>query len=131
MKNFRNNRRRFRSNSFERNFKLNSNGSNINSGFGNVSDFRKKNYSRNNFNSPKLIQKYSNLAREALSSGDKILYESYMQHVEHFIRASDNLSANHSSKVVNTEEASNDGDLNQKDEDKINQDDQLQVEKNQ
>ena len=131
MKNFKNNRRRFRSNSFERNFKLNSNGTNINSGFGNVSDFRKKNYSRNNFNSPKLIQKYSNLAREALSSGDKILYESYMQHVEHFIRASDNLSANDSSKVVNTEEASNDGDLNQKDEDKINQDDQLQVEKNQ
>ena len=131
MKNFRNNRRRFRSNSFERNFKLNSNGTNINSGFGNVSDFRKKNYSRNNFNSPKLIQKYSNLAREALSSGDKILYESYMQHVEHFIRASDNLSTSHSSKVVNTEEASNDGDLNQKDEDKINQDDQLQVEKNQ
>ena len=131
MKNFRNNRRRFRSNSFERNFKLNSNGSNINSGFGNVSDFRKKNYSRSNFNSPKLIQKYSNLAREALSSGDKILYESYMQHVEHFIRVSDNLSANHSSKVVNTEEASNDGDLNKKDEDKINQDDQLQVEKNQ
>ena len=42
MKNFKNNRRRFRSNSFERNFKINSNGNNINSGFGNVSDFRKK-----------------------------------------------------------------------------------------
>ena len=42
MKNFKNNRRRFRSNSFERSFKINSNGSNINSGYGNVSDFRKK-----------------------------------------------------------------------------------------
>tara|TARA_Y100000590_G_scaffold204433_2_gene231843 strand:- start:430 stop:825 length:396 start_codon:yes stop_codon:yes gene_type:complete len=131
MKNFKNNRRRFRSNSFERNFRINSNGNNINSGFGNVSDFRKKNYSRNNFNTSKLIQKYSNLAREALSSGDKILYESYLQHVEHFTRVSDNLSTKHNSKVVNTEEATNDGDHNQQDDDKLNQDDQLQVEKNQ
>ena len=131
MKNFKNNRRRFRSNSFERSFKINSNGSNINSGYGNVSDFRKKNYSRNNFNSSKLIQKYSNLAREALSSGDKILYESYLQHVEHFTRVSDNLSTNQNSKVVNTEETTNDGDHNQKDDDKLNQDDRSQVEKNQ
>ena len=49
---------------------------------------------RNNFNSPKLIQKYSDLAREALSSGDKILYENYMQHAEHFIRISENFSNN-------------------------------------
>ena len=132
MKNFKNNRRRFRSNSFERNFKINSNGNNINSGFGNVSDFRKKNYSRNNFNTSKLIQKYSNLAREALSSGDKILYESYLQHVEHFTRVSDNLSTNQNSKVVNTEETTNNGDHNQKDDDNLNQeDDQSQVEKNQ
>ena len=33
-----------------------------------------------------LIEKYSNLAREALSSGDKILSENYFQHAEHFIR---------------------------------------------
>jgi len=131
MKNFKNNRRRFRSNSFDRNFKINSNGNNINSGFGNVSDFRRKNYSRNSLNSSKLIQKYSNLAREALSSGDKILYESYLQHVEHFTRISDNLSPNSNSKAVNNEEPLSDVDLNQKDEDKINQDDQLQVEKNQ
>ena len=91
----------------------------------------KKNYSRNNFNTSKLIQKYSNLAREALSSGDKILYESYLQHVEHFTRVSDNLSTNQNSKVVNTEETTNDGDHNQKDDDKLNQDDQSQVEKNQ
>ena len=30
---------------------------------------------RNNHNAPKLIEKYNNLAREALSSGDKILSE--------------------------------------------------------
>ncbi len=90
MRNFKNNRRRFRSNSFDRNLKLNTNGQSLNSSLGNVSDFKKKNYQRGNFNSSKLIQKYSDLAREALSSGDKILYESYMQHAEHFIRISEN-----------------------------------------
>ncbi len=36
--------------------------------------------------SSKLIEKYSNLAREALSSGDKILSENYFQHADHFTR---------------------------------------------
>ena len=46
----------------------------------------RKNIGRNNHNAPKLIEKYSNLAREALSNGDKILSESYYQYAEHFIR---------------------------------------------
>ena len=86
MRNFKNNRRRYRSNSFERNLKINSNDQNLNSSLGNVSDFRRKNYSKNHFNSSKLIQKYSDLAREALSIGDKILSENYLQHVDHFTR---------------------------------------------
>ena len=102
MRNFRNNRRRFRSNSFERGLKINSNDQNFNSNIGNVSDFKKKNYHRNNFNSSKLIQKYSDLAREALSSGDKILYESYMQQVEHFVRVSENYP-NNTNKSNNSE----------------------------
>ena len=82
MRNFKNkNRRKFRNNSFDRNLKLNVNDQNLSSNLGNISDFRKKNYPRNNFNFAKLIQKYSDMAREALSSGDKILYENYMQHV--------------------------------------------------
>ena len=32
----------------------------------------------------KLVEKYNNLAKEALSSGDKILSENYLQHVDHF-----------------------------------------------
>ena len=94
MKNFRNNRRRFRNNSFDRSLKINSKDQNINSTIGNISDFRTKKFSRNNFNSSKLIQKYSELAREALSVGDKILYENYLQHAEHFIRISENYSSN-------------------------------------
>ena len=40
----------------------------------------------NNQNASKLIEKYNNLAREALSNGDKILSESYFQHADHFVR---------------------------------------------
>ena len=93
MRNFKNNKRRFRSNSFERNLKISSGDQNINA-FGNISDFKKKSFSRGNFNSSKLIQKYSDLSREALSNGDKILYENYLQHAEHFIRVTENGSNN-------------------------------------
>ena len=34
----------------------------------------------------KLVEKYNDLAREALSNGDKILSENYLQHSEHFSR---------------------------------------------
>ena len=98
MRNFKNNRRRYRYNSFERNLKINSGDQGFNANLGNVSDFKKKNYYRNNGNSSKLIQKYSDLAREALSSGDKILYENYMQHAEHFVRITENFSNNTSGK---------------------------------
>ena len=129
MKNFKNNRRRFRSNSFDRNLKINSKEQNLSSNFGNVSDFRKKNYSRNNFNSPKLIQKYMDFAREALSSGDKILYENYLQHAEHFIRISDNLS-----NSTNLKEKSNSNlnevNLNKINGDDLKQEDSLKVDKN-
>ena len=39
---------------------------------------------RNNHNAAKLIEKYNNLAGEAISGGDKILSESYFQHADHF-----------------------------------------------
>ena len=117
MRNFKNNRRRYRNNSFVRNLKINQNDQNLNSNLGNISDFKKKNYSRNGFNSSKLIQKYTDLAREALSSGDKILYESFMQHAEHFIRLSENVS-NISNDKVNSNETFNQTNISKlKDED--------------
>jgi len=47
-------------------------------------------------NAQKLIEKYTSLAKEALSSGDKILSENYLQHADHFsrINASNNVSQN-------------------------------------
>ena len=87
MRNFRNNFRRSRyKNHSDRNNHKNENGSKMISDFQNGSNFIRKNPSRNNHNASKLVEKYSNLAIEALSSGDKILSENYYQHAEHFIR---------------------------------------------
>ena len=90
MKNYRNNhkRNRFRNHS-DRNYKRNGNGHKLNSDFANVSDFKRKNPGRNNQNAGKLIEKYNELAREALSQGDKILSENYLQHADHFARISE------------------------------------------
>ena len=97
MRNFKNNKReRFRNNSFDRNLKINLMDQNLENLI--MYQILKKNYSRNNFNSSKLIQKYSDLAREALSSGDKILYENYLQHAEHFIRISENNNSSNNEK---------------------------------
>ncbi len=86
MKNYKNNFRRNRyKNHSDRNNHRNENGKIIND-LQNGSNFIRKNAGRNNHNAPKLIEKYSNLAREALSNGDKILSENYFQHAEHFIR---------------------------------------------
>ena len=85
---FRNNnnnrRNNFRRNT--RNFKSSSENSKFNSNFSNNDNFKRKSPGRNNHNAPKLIEKYNDLAREALSNGDKILSENYLQHADHFTR---------------------------------------------
>ena len=85
---FRNNnnnrRNNFRRN--DRNFKSNVDRQKFGSNFSNNENFKRKSPGRNNHNAPKLIEKYNDLAREALSNGDKILSENYMQHADHFTR---------------------------------------------
>ena len=56
------------------------------SNFSNNENFQRKIPGRNNHNASKLIEKYNDLAREALSNGDKILSENYLQHADHFTR---------------------------------------------
>ena len=88
MNNFKNNHRRnrYKSNG-DRSFrKRNGNGHKINGEFNNNSEFRRKNPGKNNQNAGKLVDKYNDLAREALSNGDKILSENYLQHADHFSR---------------------------------------------
>ena len=86
MKSYRNNSRRGRYRNNDRNFKRNGETSKFGSDFTSNSNFKRKVPGRNNYNASKLIEKYNDLAREALSNGDKILSENYFQHADHFTR---------------------------------------------
>ena len=91
MRQFRNNnkRPRYRSNG-DKNYKRNGQ----NSSFIEGQNFQRRSPGRNNQNANKLIEKYSDLAREALSNGDKILSENYFQHADHFLRISNEKDKN-------------------------------------
>ena len=103
---FRNNNN-IRRNHFRRNdrgFKSNSDRSKFSSNYANNDSFQRKAPGRNNHNASKLIEKYNNLAREALSSGDKILSENYFQHADHFTRVLKEQEINRKSKYSNNEQ---------------------------
>ena len=82
-------RNRFRSNNqgFRRN-----GSQNFRTGDNNTvsNNFKRKSFDRNGFNAEKLLEKYNNLAKEASSSGDRILSESYYQYADHFLRVIEN-----------------------------------------
>tara|TARA_B100000768_G_C11079002_1_gene289957 strand:- start:147 stop:620 length:474 start_codon:yes stop_codon:yes gene_type:complete len=80
-----NNNRRppFRSNNNRRPpFRSNNEGSK----FSNNDNFHRKLPNKNNHNAPKLIEKYNEMAREALANEDRVLSENYFQHADHFTR---------------------------------------------
>jgi hypothetical protein len=80
-----NNNRRppFRSNNNRRPpFRSNNEGSK----FSNNDSFQRKVPGRNNHNASKLIEKYNEMAREALANEDRVLSENYFQHADHFTR---------------------------------------------
>ena len=107
---FRNNntrRNNFRRN--ERTFKVNGDRNKYNNNFSNNDTFQRKISSRNNHNASKLIEKYNNLAREALSTGDKILSENYFQHADHFTRV---LSEREIQKKIFDNKSSNEDEKN-------------------
>ena len=115
---FRNNNNR--RNNFRRNdrgYKSGSDRSKYSSNFTNSENFQRKVPGRNNHNAPKLIEKYNDLAREALSVGDKIMSENYFQHADHFTRimnekenykknkSEENLISNNGSDSINPKKA--------------------------
>ena len=112
---FRNNNNRrnnFRRNT--RNFKSNGERSKFSSNFSNNENFQRKIPGRNNHNASKLIEKYNNLAREALSTGDKILSENYFQHADHFTRIqveNDNYKKNKISQNLDNKSADTEGEI--------------------
>ena len=88
MRPFKNNHKRRNRGTHDRPFKRSNDINRLNTDFGNRENgFRRKN-NRNNGNVEKLISKYNELAREALSNGDKILSENYYQYADHFLRIS-------------------------------------------
>ena len=85
MKNYRLNgsrRYRFKNSDRRRNKDINK----INHDISSTISFPRRPIQGNNHNVSRLIEKYTTLAKEALSSGDKILSENYFQHADHFIR---------------------------------------------
>ena len=99
---FRNNnnarRNNFRRN--DRNLKSNGDRPKFGSNYSNNENFKRKIPGRNNHNASKLIEKYNDLAREAFSSGDKILSENYLQHADHFKRVMNEQEASRKERFV-------------------------------
>ena len=112
MVNFRSNnnirRNNFRRN--DRNFKSNGDRPKYGSNFTNKDNFQRRVPGRNNHNASKLIEKYNDLAREALSSGDKILSENYFQHADHFTRILNDQESYRKSKFSNESSDTNKND---------------------
>ena len=112
-----------RRNNFRRNdrsFKSSNDRSKYTPNFKNNDSFQRKIPGRNNHNASKLIEKYNDLAREALSGGDKILSENYFQHADHFTRVlkeQENFKKNkfseeeklNSNQIKSDEQTNNDG----------------------
>ena len=97
-----NNNRRppFRSNNNRRPpFRSNNEGSK----FSNNDNFQRKVPGRNNHNAVKLIEKYNDLAREALANEDKILSENYFQHADHFTRVQNEQESLRMARVNSTQ----------------------------
>ena len=95
-------RNRFRSSDkdFRKNGSQDMRASGINSASKN---FQRRPFNRNGLKAEKLLEKYNGLAKEALSSGDKILSESYFQHADHFLRVVENQNSiqnNSNNKII-------------------------------
>jgi hypothetical protein len=92
-----NNRRpQFRNNNNRRpSFRNNNEGSKYSSN----DSFQRKLPGRHNHNASKLIEKYNDLAREALANEDKILSENYFQHADHFTRVQNEQESNRVSRI--------------------------------
>ena len=66
-------------------------------------NFQRTFFGRNGLKAEKLLEKYNGLAKEALTSGDKILSESYFQHADHFLRVVENqnsIQKNSNNKII-------------------------------
>ena len=77
----------------------NNNSSPFQNNIGNKS-FIRNGSSNNPFSLEKTIQKYQQLAKDALSSGDPILSENYLQHADHFERRLSEIGTKNKNPVI-------------------------------
>jgi hypothetical protein len=81
--------------------------------------------SRNSFrptqSAEKLLEKYSTLAKEAMTSGDKTLSENYLQHADHYVRVIEDKNKNRIPTKVNSADNVDPNDKNLSEDSKVNQ----------
>ncbi len=78
---------------------------------GRRNNFSRNNYQNNSVNRPKgsvskILEKYLNLAQDAVSNGDRIRAEGFFQHAEHYQRVINTSNDNDNAKKINISEKS-------------------------
>ena len=115
--------RMFKHRSDGRNFRRQGyDGKNIRLMPGSFSNGRGKMNFKSHQSAEKLLEKYKILAKEALSSGDRILSENYLQHVDHFERIVSHKNSNQNANSSQVAKITKEKDNNLSDDAKINQD---------
>ena len=84
---------------------------------------------RNKFRPPlsaeKSLEKYSSLAKEAMSSGDKTLSENYSQHADHFMRIIEDKNRNRNLSKVNVTDKLDENRKNLSENSNVNQSEEI------
>ena len=72
------------------------------------SNGQSRNKFRPSLSAEKLFEKYNNLAKEAMTTGDKTLSENYLQHADHFMRIIEDRNRNQNNRKPDLIQKTND-----------------------
>ena len=112
--------RRFRRRTNGRSNMIGSDGGQPRLGSNSFQNGQTRNNYRPSLSPEKLFEKYTSLAKEAMSSGDKTLSENYLQHADHFMRIIEDRNRIRNQSKVEVADNSNENqkklsDINKKD----------------
>ena len=68
------------------------------------SDGQPRNSFRPSLSAEKSLEKYTSLAKEAMSAGDKTISENYLQHADHFMRIIENKNINQNQNRIQADD---------------------------
>ena len=74
-----------------------------------------------------MFEKYTTLAKEAMTSGDKTLSENYLQHADHFMRIIEDKNRIRNENKVNFLEKSSEDQKNLSDSKNLNQNEEVKI----